>query len=177
MEETAVISLTWLFILLKPLLCAISCAIKINLHTLVILSFTEEFRTIFRLRQKELEKKTEQTSKTEQWIWIIFVKRRWRFKKLCLFRFQNMWPHQSYSPAKTRGRQRHEIFWRQRLCWLVKYVNTNLPWSQFLTLVVKELFFGHNLFFFSVFRDVFVGAEAVVIALTDLSCFLGRIQS
>ena len=56
MEETAMVSLTWLFILLTILLWAISCRIKINLHTLVILSFTEEFRTIFRLRQKELEK-------------------------------------------------------------------------------------------------------------------------
>ena len=49
-----------------------------------------------------------------------------------------MWPHQSNSPTKTWGRQRHKIFWRQRLCWLVKYVNTNLPWSQFLTLVVQS---------------------------------------
>ena len=57
MEETAMVSLTWLFILLTILLWAISCGIKINLHTLVILFFTEEFRTIFRLRQKELEKK------------------------------------------------------------------------------------------------------------------------
>ena len=130
-----------------------------NLHTLVVLSFTQEFHTIFRLRRKELEK-TEQTSKTEQWIWIVFVKRlcgfrRWRIKKQCLFRFQNIWPHQSNSPTKTWGRQRHEIFWRQRLCWLVKYVNTNLSRSQFLTLViqgfktlvVKELFSQHNLFF------------------------------
>ena len=126
------------------------------LHTLVVLSFTEEFHTIFRLRRKELEK-TEQTSKIEQWIWIVFVKRlcgfrQWRIKKQRLFRFQNIWPHQSNSPTKTWGRQRHEIFWRQRLCWLVKYVNTNLPWSQFLTLViqgfktlvVKELFSQHN---------------------------------
>ena len=49
-----------------------------------------------------------------------------------------MWPHQSNSPTKTWGRQRHKIFWRQRLCWLVKYVNTNLPWSQFLTLVIQS---------------------------------------
>ena len=49
-----------------------------------------------------------------------------------------MWPHQSNSPTKTWGRQRHKTFWRQRLCWLVKYVNTNLPWSQFLTLVIQS---------------------------------------
>ena len=82
--------------------------------------------------------------------------RRWRIKKtVCLFRFQNMWPHQSNSPTKTWGRQRHKIFWRQRLCWLVKYVNINFPWSQFLklviqgfkTLVVKELFSGTTCFF------------------------------
>ena len=106
----------------------------------------------------------------------IFVKRlrgfwRWRITKtVCLFRFQNMWPHQSNSPTKTWGRQRHKIFWRQRLCWLVKYVNTNLPWSQFLTLVIqgfetlvgKELFSRHNLIFFCVFSDVFVGNAVVI---------------
>ena len=141
MEETAVVSLTWLFIFVKPY-CYVSLVVQWNLHTLVVLSFTEEFHTIFRLRRKELEK-TEQTSQTEQWIWIIS------------FRFQNMWPHQSNSPTKTWGRQPLKIFWRQRPCWLVKYVNTNLPWSQFLTLViqgfktlvVKELFSQHNLFF------------------------------
>ena len=101
----------------------------------------------------------------------IFVKRlrgfwRWRITKtVCLFRFQNMWPHQSNSPTKTWGRQRHKIFWRQRLCclYLVRYVNTSLPWSQFLTLViqgfktlvVKELFSRHNLFFFLCFQRCF----------------------
>ena len=135
-----------------------SLVVQSNLHTLVVLSFTEEFHTIFERRNW---KKTEQTRKTKQWIWIIFVKRlrgfwRWRVKKIvCLFRFQNMWPHQSNSPTKTWGRQPLKIFWRQQPCWLVKYVNTNLPWSQFLTLViqgfktlvVKELFSQHNLFF------------------------------
>ena len=88
MEETAVVSLTWLFIFVKPY-CYVSLVLQSNLHTLVVLSFAEEFHTIFRLWQKELEK-TEQASKTEQWIWIIFVKRlsgfwRWRIKKLCVY--------------------------------------------------------------------------------------------
>ena len=88
MEGTAVVSLTWLFIFVKPY-CYVSLVVQSNLHTLVVLSFAEEFRTIFRLWQKELEK-TEQASKTEQWIWIIFVKRlsgfwRWRIKKLCVY--------------------------------------------------------------------------------------------
>ena len=88
MEETAVVSLTWLFIVVKPY-CYVSLVVQSNLHTLVVLSFAGEFHTIFRLWQKELEK-TEQASKTEQWIWIIFVKRlsgfsRWRIKKLCVY--------------------------------------------------------------------------------------------
>ena len=88
MEETAVVSLTWLFIFVKPY-CYVSLVVQSNLHTLVVLSFAGEFHTIFRLWQEELEK-TEQASKTEQWIWIIFVKRlsgfwRWRIKKLCVY--------------------------------------------------------------------------------------------
>ena len=55
MEETAVVSLTWLFIVVKPY-CYVSLVVQSNLHTLVVLSFTEEFHTIFRLRQRELEK-------------------------------------------------------------------------------------------------------------------------
>ena len=134
--------------------------VQSNLHTLVVFSFTEEFSTI------DFGRRNWKKNWTEQQNWAmnynhIFVKRlrgfwRWRIKTtVCLFRFQNMWPHQSNSPTKTWGRQRHKIFWRQRLCWLVKYVNTNLPWSQFLTLViqgfktlvVKELFSQLNLFF------------------------------
>ena len=114
--------------------------VQSNFHTLVVLSFF----FCYRLRQKELEKNW-----TDQQNWAmnlnhIFVKRlrgfwRWRVKKIvCLFRFQNMWPHQSNSPTKAWGRQPLKIFWRQQPCWLVKYVNTNLPWSQFLTLVIQS---------------------------------------
>ena len=76
------------FHFVKPY-CYVSLVVQSNLHTLVVLSFAGEFHTIFRLWQKELEK-TEQASKTEQWIWIIFVKRlsgfsRWRIKKLCVY--------------------------------------------------------------------------------------------
>ena len=145
-----------------------SLVVQSNLHTLVVLSFTEGFRTIFRLREKELEKNWADQQNWAMNLNHIFVKRlrgfwRWTITKtVCLFRFQNMWPHQSNSPTKTWGRQRHKIFWRQRLCWLVKYVNTNLPWSQFLTLViqsfktlvVKELFSRHKLFF-SLFSEMF----------------------
>ena len=163
------------FHFVKPY-CYVSLVEQSNLHTLVVLSFTEGFRTIFRHREKELEKNW-----TDQQNWAmnlnhIFVKRlrgfwRWRVKKtVCLFRFQNMWPHQSNSPTKTWGRQPLKIFWRQQPCWLVKYVNTNLPWSQFLTLVIqgfetlvgKELFSRHNLIFFCVFSDVFVGNAVVI---------------
>ena len=55
MEGTAVVSLTWLFIFVKPY-CYVSLVVQSNLHTLVVLSFAEGFRTIFRLREKELEK-------------------------------------------------------------------------------------------------------------------------
>ena len=48
MEGTAVVSLTWLFIFVKPY-CYVSLVVQSNLHTLVVLSFAEEFRTIFRL--------------------------------------------------------------------------------------------------------------------------------
>ena len=193
MEETAVVSLTWLFILLTPCyFVPISCVawfsdvrggeakgtandlgrlrirllvVQSNLHTLVVLSFF----FYYGLRQKELGKNW-----PDQQNWAMNLNRlcketlqsgfwRWRIKRtVCLFRFQNMWPQQSNSPTKTWGRQRHEIFWTQRLCWLVKFVNTNLPWSQFLTLVIqgfktlvmKELFFRHNLVF-SLFSEVF----------------------
>ena len=137
-----------------------SLVVQSNWHTLVVLSFTEGFRTIFRLREKELEKNwTDQQNWAmnlnhlcKETFWFLTMENQ---KTVCIFRFQNILPHQSNSPTKTWGRQRHEIFWRQRLCWLVKYVNTNLPWSQFLTLViqgfktlvVKELFSQHNLFF------------------------------
>lgn len=135
--------------------------VQLNLHTLVILSSTEEFHTIFRLRQKELEKKLNRPAKLSNEFESIFVKRlrrfwRWRIKKtVCLLCFQNIWPHQSNSPTKTWGRERRKIFWRPRLRWSVKDVSAYLPWSQFLTLViqgfktlvVKELFSPHNLIF------------------------------
>ena len=159
MEGTAVVSLTWLFIFVKPY-CYVSLVVQSNLHTLVVLSFTEGFRTIFRLREKELEKNwTDQQNWAmnlnhlcKETFWFLTMENQ---KTVCIFRFQNILPHQSNSPTKTWRRQRHEIFWRQRLCWLVKYVNTNLPWYQFLTLViqgfktlvVKEFFSQHNLFF------------------------------
>ena len=162
------------FHFVKPY-CYVSLVVQANLHTLVVLSFTEGFRTIFRLREKELEKNwADQQNwamnlnhRCKETFWFLTMENQ---KTVCIFRFQNILPHQSNSPTKTWGRQRHEIFWRQRLCWLVKYVNANLPWSQFLTLViqgfktlvVKELFSQQNLFF-SVFSDVFIG-DAVVIA-------------
>ena len=43
------------FHFVKPY-CYVSLVVQSNLHTLVVLSFTEEFHTIFRLRQRELEK-------------------------------------------------------------------------------------------------------------------------
>ena len=52
------------FHFVKPY-CYVSLVVQSNLHTLVVLwlSFTEEFRTIFRLRQKELEKKLNRPAK------------------------------------------------------------------------------------------------------------------
>ena len=43
------------FHFVKPY-CYVSLVVQSNLHTLVVLSFTEEFHTTFRLRQRELEK-------------------------------------------------------------------------------------------------------------------------
>ena len=77
------------FHFVKPY-CYVPLVVQSNLHTLVVLSFTEGFRTIFRLREKELEKNW-----TDQKNWAmnlnhIFVKRlrgfwRWRVKKIVCF--------------------------------------------------------------------------------------------
>ena len=134
--------------------------VQSNLHTLIVLSFS----FYYRLRQKEVEKKLNRPAKLKnefesnlckETSWFLTMEDQ---KTVCLFRFQNIWLHQSNSPTKTWGRQRLKIFWRQRLCWLVNYVNTNLPWPQFLTLVIQgreRIVFLAQLVFFSVFSVMF----------------------
>ena len=114
--------------------------VQSNLHNLVVLSV---FFCLGFGRRNRKKKWTDQQNWAmnlnhlcEETSWFLAMEDQ---NILCLFRFQNIWLHQSNSPTKTWGRQRFKIFWRQRLCWLVKYVNTNLPWSQFLTLIYSRL--------------------------------------
>ena len=67
-----------------------SLVVQSNLHTLVILSFTEEFRTIFQLRQKELEKLNRTTRRSIEFESCRFCKRTSWFltieiTKLCVY--------------------------------------------------------------------------------------------
>ena len=74
----------------------VQLVVQSNLHTLVILSFTEEFRTIFQLRQKELEKLNRPTRRSIEFASCRFGKRTSWFltmedhKTVCLFYFQNI---------------------------------------------------------------------------------------